>query len=297
MEDNFEKIPIQNENDLEYLIRTFKEGDPMAFAFTFENDDLYTQFFNAVGIDVNLFQEKYYYYDRSRNIHISESEFGYVWISTMGLVAKSKITGNKYVNACYGQKIVITELLDKAITICSNESVCDIDSYAYSEIEQLTPTLFHNSLFFFETVMKAYLSLCKKEVPFTHKTEDLFILLKKTMFEMGHNNTMFHAHVIPMIEELVNHINRIPGKFKEEYVKYDDNPQDITVILFDINHLNKMRNEVELIHDIISGLYYDIRDQLYMKPNLYERLLQKCKTDEEKNRIKTTYGFLIGNSE
>lgn len=293
MENNGEQVHIKTEEDLKYLVHKYKYGEPMAFAFVFDNDELYTRFFAEIGINLDLFLENHYFYDPERNIHISESEFGYVWISTMGLVAKSKITGNKYVNACYGQKIVLTELLNKAITICANESVYDVDSYAYSEIEQLTPTLFHNSLFFFETVMKAYLSLCEKTVPFTHKLEDLLILLKQTMFEMGHNNTMFHAHVVPMIEELVNHINRIPGKFKEEYVKYDDNPQDITVILFDINHLNNMRNEVEFIHDIIFGLYYDINDQLYLRPNLYDRLLQKSETEEAKNRIRTTYGFLL----
>lgn len=297
MKKDIEKINIQNTDDLRYLVHRFLNGPPFACAFEFADRELFACFLESVGIDEIGFQEKYYYFDIENSIHISESESGYVWISTMGLVAMSRITGNQFINACYGQKVVLTHLLDEAIEISSGDSVYDVDSNLYSQIEALTPTLFHNTIFYFETLAKAYLSVNGKAIPFTHKLSDLLKLVKETMFEKNHNNTLFHANVIPMFEEIVRHIGSIPGKFKEEYVKYDDNPQDTTLIQFNPSNLKNMRENVELSHDMITEMYYSPNDCIYLKGGLYHRLVQKSQNDDQRNHVETTYGFLLAENE
>ena len=295
MKNELEKMHIENESDLNYLVHRFCDGPEFAFAFVFDNDDLYNRFFESIGIDVCSFQEKYYYYDNSKNIHIAESEDGYVWISTMGLVAKSRITGNQYVNACYGQKTVLVHLLDEAIEIASTENTYDIDGALYSKIEELTPTLFHNSIFYFETLAKAYLSIYGKDVPHTHKLSQLLRLVTETMSELNHRDTWFHAHVIPTFEGVVHHINSIPGDFKEQFGKYDDNPQDATIIKFHPEDLKRVRDVVETSHDMIVEMYYQPNDCFYLKPGIYNRLIQKSSTKEQRKAVEETYQFLLDN--
>ncbi len=288
-----EALVIKNNNDLEYLIYRFKEGPPFAMAFVFDNDDLYNKFFEDVNISVELFQENYCYFDRDKNIHISESEFGFVWISTMGLVPTSKPTKNNFVNAFLCQKTVLNHLLDDATQVCNNNSVYDIDSSCYQAIEELTLALFHNLIFFSETLLKAYISLLGGNVPHTHKLEELLKNTKEIMYEKKHNDTLFHAYVIPVIEGEVMHISSIPGKFKEEYVKYDDNPNDTTIVVFSSKHFDQLRDFVNLSDDIIMSLYYNPNDQKYFEQGLYERLYEKCTTEKAKNAIEKVYKFLV----
>lgn len=292
MKKELEKIHIRNSNDLDYLIHRLCNGPNFAHAFVFDNNDLYNRFFDSIGIDVCGFRETYYYYDNSKNIHIAESGHGYVWISTKGLMAKSRITDNPYVNAYTGQKIVLIHLLDDAIELCSNEKAYDIDGALYSQIEELTPVLFHNSIFYFETMAKAYLSIYGKDVPHTHKLSQLLQLVKQTMSELNHWDTLFHAYVIPMFKEIVHHIQSIPGSFKEQFVKYDDNPHDITIVKFHPENLKWVRDVIEVGHDMVTEMYYEPQDCFCLHTGVYDRLMQKCKTPEQRKDVGETYDFL-----
>lgn len=292
MTDNLETIHISNLEDLEYLITKFKSRAEFAFSFIFDSDELRVNFFKAINIDLEKFEEKYYYYNVVDNIHISESEDGYIWISTMGLVARASVTKNHFLNSYYAQKEELLSLLNEAISISSNKDVYDIDSYIYSKLEELTPALHHNLLFYFEIMAKVYLNICKEKVPHTHKLKRLLNAVKKTMFANGHNNTWFHAIIITAFEELVLHIDSIPGGFREEYVKYDDNPTDITIVSFNLNTLNEMHKFITESHEIIESLYYEKENSIYFKDGVYEKLLEKCETEDKRKQIEVTYSFL-----
>jgi len=290
-------IIINDEAGLQYLIHRFNNGPSFAMAFVFENESLYTRFFEEVKISVEQFQEKYYYYNQDKNIHISESEFGFLWISTMGLVATSRVTKNKFVNAFLCQIPVLMHLLDDAITICNDEQIYDIDSHHYQMVEERTPALFHNLLFFSETLLKAYISLHGEKVPYTHKLETLLKCSKQIMFEKKQNNTIFHAYIIPTIEGIVSHISSLPGTFKEQYVKYDDNPNDTTLMAFRTDYFQQIMDFVRLSDDVISGMYYSPEDEMYLEQGLYERLLKKCETAEAREAVRKMYKFLVEDKE
>ena len=286
-------IVISNESDVEYLIDRYRNGPVFAKAFVFDDENLYTKFFEEVGIAIELFESKYYYFDKDKNVHISESEFGFVWISTMGLVATSRLTKNNYANAFLSQVPTLIHLLDECIEVCNDDTVYDIDSYAYGQVEQLTLSLFHNLIFFSETLLKAYISLQGEKVPHTHKLQTLLKSAKEIMFRKKHDNTLFHAYIMPFVEREVLHISSIPGDFKEEYVKYDDNPHDTTLMVFRSDSFKEIRDFVVLSEDIITGLYCDPDERMYLKQGLYERLLEKCETNEAKDAIESVYSFLV----
>lgn len=293
MSQEIEKVSISTDEDLQFLVNQFRNGPPFAMAFEFLTDELWKGFACAIGLDLEEFDSHYYYFDKKSGVHISESEKGYIWISTMGLVAKSRVTDNKYINACSWQKTLLMHLLDDAILLSNDERTYDIDSYNYSMVEELTPALFHNTIFYFETLAKAYLSINGQSVPQTHKLDTLLELVKKTMFRKRQNNTLFHAHAIPMFEGVVKHIASIPGSFKEQYVKYDDNPQDTTLVEFHPDHLKEVRDLVEITYDMVSEMYYDSDNCIYLGKNLYQRLLDKCETAEDTERLAKVYGFLL----
>ena len=286
-------IVISNENDSQYLIDRYRNGPVFAKAFVFEDEALYVNFFKEVGISLELFERKYYYFDKEKNVHISKSERGFVWISTMGLVATSRVTKNNYVNAFLSQVSILLKLLDEGVEVCNDDTVYNIDSYSYGRIEQLTLSLFHSLIFFSETLLKAYISLQGEKVPRTHKLQTLLKSAKEIMFRKKHDNTLFHAYIIPFIEREVLHISSIPGGFKEEYVKYDDNPHDTTLMPFRSDSFMETRDFVVLSEDIISCLYYDPDEHMYLKQGLYERLIEKCETNEARAAIDSVYSFLV----
>lgn len=293
MNDITEKIKISTNEELQSLLNQFQNGPLFAAAFEFATEELWKKFAAAIDLNTEEFESCYHYFDKDSNVHIAQSEEGYVWISTMGLVAKSKITDNKYINACSWQKVILLHLLDDAILLSDDENTYDIDSCNYSEIENLTPALFHNTIFYFETFAKAYLSVNGKKVPRTHSLDSLLDLTKRTMFEKNQNNTLFHAHAVSMFEEIVKHIASIPGPFKEQYVKYDDNPNDSTLVEFNSEYLKKIRDIVEITCDMVVEMYYDPDNCPYLGKNLYQSLLNKCKTPEDKERLIRVYGFLL----
>jgi hypothetical protein len=285
-------ININTEQDLAYLIRKIKDGPIFAELFKFEPACLRDQLLTALGIQIAEFEQKYFFYDSESNLHISESEHYCIWISTMGLVAKGKLTDNQYVNACEYQYEVLSLLLNKAIDLCANEKIYDIDSYSYEYLCKITPTLFHNILFYFETFGKAYLAISNISISKTHKLSKIFLQVRQTMFSLHQNNTIFHAEILCAFEQLVKYIGAIPGNFKEQYVKYDDNSSDHTVINFRYNELNKMKNSIDLSYDFIISYYYDKENAIHIEQGFFNRLLGMAKNDGEKRRIEEAYGYL-----
>lgn len=265
MNEDIEKIEIDSDDLLLHLIKRFSEQPGFAKAFVFANDDLYNRFFEGVNIDLDLFQKKYYYFDKEHNIHIAESESGIVWISTLGLVTTSKMTNNSYVNSYSAQSQVLLLLLDEIIAICSNENCYDIDGALYERLKELTPALFHNTVFYYETFAKAYLSLSKCKVPKTHELSSLYEKFNQAIVARGHEKTIFHEFVNPSFLSMRNHISSIPGDFKEHNIKYDDNSGDTTFIQFDIDDFKAFRNIVTVGMDAIFDLYYSPTDPLYFK--------------------------------
>jgi hypothetical protein len=293
MESNDEIKHINNSEDLECLIKQIANDSHFAMSFKFCEYKLFQQLLNRLGIDYAEFKKTYFYFDNSRNLHISESEFKYVWISTLGLVAKGKSTRNQFVNSCTTQYTVISLLIEKSIEVCENQKVYDIDGYNFGQLNELTPALFHNLLFYLEIFGKAYLSLTKTDVPRTHRLATIYDLVTKTMYSNNHNNSLFQVQLIDEIIRIVKYVSAIPGRVKEEYIKYDDNPNDSTVIIFNSGWFRSLQQTLVLCHDFIYDFYREGNNSLSLKTGLLERLLEKCKTEDEKKNITKMYGHLL----
>lgn len=292
-EDNENFITISKQDDLDYLINRIENGPLFANSFKFEDRAYFHSLLAYLNIEDEQFREKYFHFDKSRNLHISESEFEYVWISTYGLIAKDKETNNSLVNACVNQYTVLSLVIDKAIEVAGNENVYDVDGYNFGCLSTLSPALFHNILFYIEVFGKAYLKLSGTMFPHTHELSKVYSLVKKTMFEKKHNDSLFHALVVVEFEKIIEYITSIPGDFKEHFVKYDDNSDDNTVILFDLEYLIGIRNTIDISNDFIYSYYHEGEKALNLKSGLFERLIGKAKTETEKERIVKIYSHLV----
>jgi len=292
-EKNEKYIFISKQTDLDNLIERIDKGPLLAEEFKFTKRKYFITLLKSLGIDYEEFKKNYYYYDKSRHLHISESEFKYVWISTYGLIAKNKTTTNKAVNACANQYTVISLLLDKAIEINKSEKVYDIDSYNFGLLSELSPALFHNLLFYVEVFCKAYLSLNGIDSTNTHKLSNVYSKLIETMYARKNNDSLFQVQIADKFAQIIEHVTKIPGNFKEQYVKYDDNPEDTTVIIFQPENLIEMKVMIDLCHDFILDFYYTGVETHYLKSGLFQRVLDKAETEDEKKRISEMYGHLI----
>ncbi|WP_404395593.1 hypothetical protein [Pseudoalteromonas phenolica] len=292
-EDNEKFITISNQDDLDYLINRIENGPLLSNSFKFEDRDFFLRLLVYLNIKEEQFREKYFYFNKSRNLHISESEFGFVWISTYGLIAKDKETNNNLVNACVNQYTVLSLVIDKAIEIAGNENTYDVDGYNFGYLSRLSPALFNNVLFYIEVVFKAYLKLSGTMFPHTHELSKLYSLVTKTMFEKNHNDSLFHALVVDEFKKIIEYITSIPGDFKEHFVKYDDNLNDNTVILFDLEYLVGIRNTIDISEDFIYNYYLEGENCLNLKPGLFEKLIGKAKTETEKARVVKVYSHLV----
>lgn len=298
MNENNEKfINISKQDDLDYLIKRIDNGPLFAEAFKFEENTLFLNLLEYLKIEYEEFKKNYFHYDKTRNLHISESEFKYIWISTYGLVAKGKETDNNLVNACVNQYTVLSLLFDKAIEVSESEKVYDVDGYNFGYLSRLSPALFHNTLFYIEVFGKAYLSLSGIKAPRTHELSEVYSLVTKTMFKKNQNDTLFHALIVDEFKKVIEYITSIPGDFKEHFVKYDDNYEDGTVILFDPEYLKGIRNTIDISNDLIYNYYYEGENALNLKSGLFERLLSKTKTENEKQRIIDIYSHLVAKNE
>ncbi len=289
-------IDINSNEDLDYLLKRIKAGPIFSEAFRFEPDNLKEQLLFALDISLDEFNQKCFYYNDKELLHISESEHGYLWISTMGLVAQKNPIDNQYVNACQYQYIVLSLLLEKAISLCEDEKIYDVESYNNEYLCSFTPALFHNSIFYFETFGKAYLALNNIPNIKTHKLSEILKVVKKTMFDLNHNDTLFHAQIVVAFELEVEYLSTIHSNFKEEYVKYADNPDDFTIIRFRKNEMVNMKHTIDLCHDFIMDYYYDKTEANYLQQGLFNRLLKKASNDEERKRVINMYSYLIDKS-
>ena len=287
---------ISNQADLNKIIQKFNKNIQFAIEFKFAKRDYFYSLLQSLNIEPAEFEKKYFFFDVNRQLHISESEFGNVWISTMGLVAKNKVTTNKAVNACVNQHTVISLILDRSIKIIQCNDVYDIDSYNSEELSKLSPALFHNSLFYIEVFCKAYLSLCGIKTPFTHKLTILYAEVVATMYAQKHNNSLFQVTIMDKLSPLVKHINKIPGEFKEQFVKYDDNPDDATVILFRLELLEDLKSTFMLCVDFITDFYHDGIKSHYLRQGFYQKLLDKAENEAEKKKVINMYDYLINPS-
>lgn len=116
------------------------------------------------------------------------------------------------------------------------------------------------------------------------------------MWNLRHNDTLFHALTLPFFEHLVKHINTMPGKFKECDIKYDDNLEDTTVLCFVRDNLFDLQNTIDACKDVINDYFYNsenIENSMYFRPGLFNRLLSKAKDEGDRKRIVEENSFLI----
>ncbi len=285
-------IEISNQGDLDYLIKRIKNGPLFARDFKFLDRNYLLLLFGCIGIDYDEFCKKYYYYDKKRNLHVSESgETNLVWISTYGIVAKDKATNNKAVNAFINQYTVISLLIDKAIEISNKEEIYDVDSRISEYLTELSPALFNNLIFYVEVFCKAYLLLNNVSPMHTHKIKDLHAKTKDIMLGKKHNDTLFHVLIMDELQKIISYVSSIPN-FKEQFVKYDDNSEDFTIIMFQPESLQDIKRMIDLCHDFIIDYFYTGDETHYLNSGLLQRLLDKAENDDDKKRIISMYGHL-----
>lgn len=283
---------ISKQSDLDDLINQITKEESFAYLFKFSERNFFISLLESLHIAYEDFTTKYFHYDARKKLHISESEFGYVWISTSGLVARKKATSNRSVNACLFQYTVISLLINKAIEVIKDEKAYDIDSYKYGLLNELSPAIFHNLTFYVEVFYKAYLSLAGGDVPYSHKLTILYQKTVEVTVSNGHNDSLLQVLILDPLYKLVEHLSNIPSGFKEQFIKYDDNPMDDTVILFETDSLSQMSSVLELSIDFISDYFYSGAETHYLRPNLYQRLLEKAGTEEKRERIRSMYSHL-----
>ena len=291
-EQGIKYINITDKKSLDELIEYCKTQKPFADKFKFSNRKLFVEFLETFEINYEEFIEKYFYYNSAKKIHIAESNEDYFWISTAGLVPKGKSTDNKTVNACLSQYLVLKILFDKTIELVENESVYNIDSYCSEKLTELSPALYHNITFYIEVFCKAYLSLTQTNFPFTHSLPVLYKKTKEIMKSKNHDNSLFQILVLDRLYNFVNHIDTMPSGFKEHNIKYNDNPLDDSVILFDRKGLMEMEIILELSIDFIQDFYYLREKTHYLENNVFQRMIDRADSIEKKNRIKELYPHL-----
>lgn len=292
-DEEFVRIP----EDLEVsdLVERIKGKQLFGKQFKFAERELFITLLENLDIDYEEFTKNYFYIDDTRNLHISESQFEFVWISTHGLIARNKATSNKLINSCVNQYTVISLLMEKAIKVSQSTSIYNVDSYDFGYLSKLSPALFHNIIFYIEVFCKAYLSLNEVKIKNTHKLSVIYSKTVETMNTKRHNNSLFQVRILDPLFKFVDHINSIPGDFKEQYIKYDDNLEDDTVMIFQIGRLHDVMTIFELSHDFILDYFHRGEETYYLKTGFYQKLLNKAETDEEKNRIQKMYRHLSEN--
>lgn len=289
-------VLISKQSDLDELIDRFTQRELFAYQFRFSEREYFIGLLEALKINYEDFTKKYFYFDHARKLHITESEFGYVWISTYGLVAKNKATTNRAVNSCVNQYTVVTLLLEKAIATVQNEKIYDVDGYSFGYLSKLSPALFHNLIFYVEVFCKAYLSLTGVEAKHTHKLSLIYQKTVETMISKNHNNSMFQALILDQLYKLVAHVDSIPGDFKEQFIKYDDNPLDDTTIIFQLDDLIGMMNVIDISNDFINEYFYMGTKTYFLESGFYEKMLSKADTEEKRKKIEEMYSHLSDNN-
>ena len=289
IENNKEYVLVSNDSDLKELINQISKKRSFATLLKFSDREFFITLLDSLKISEDDFKINYFYYDPDRKLHISESEFGDVWISTHGLVARKKTITNSAFNAFVNQHTVISLLINKAIETVKDEKVFDIDSRSFEQLSDLSPAIFHNLTFYIEVFCKAYLSISGIVPQHTHKLKLLYQQTVDTMIREKHDDSLFQILILDPLFQIVDHVSRIPGNFKEHFIKYDANPEDDTVIVFELPGLFEMVSKLELSFDFITDYYYIGKESHYLRTDLYQKLLDRAKTEENKKRIQELY--------
>lgn len=113
------------------------------------------------------------------------------------------------------------------------------------------------------------------------------------MVNKNHNDSLFQILILEPLYKFVNHIESIPGEFKEHFIKYDDNASDDTVILFDSAGLNEMSALLELSIDFITDYFHLGTQTHYLESNIYQRMLDRADTEEKRRKLEELYPHLI----
>lgn len=109
---------------------------------------------------------------------------------------------------------------------------------------------------------------------------------------------MIHYFQIIVLEPLykfIQHIESIPGNFREHFIKYDDNSNDDTVIIFNKEEFIGVLSLLELSYDFITDYFYVGNETHYLETNIYQRMIDKADTEEKKLKIKKLYPHLCNN--
>jgi hypothetical protein len=251
------------------------------------------------------FFEKRYYYDAEKDIHISwciDEGIGPLglWISTFGLACykgNSIIENNFFSDALFSQKVILSLLIKEARRLMDEEGTYDTTCGYYEDLRNLAHTLFNNLLFYYELVGKCYLTFCKVEFPKTHRLAKILELVKRTMFQNKHNDSLFHLYIIKEFQMIVDHISILPAEFKEEYVKYNDNRDDNTLIVFNNGLLDEMERVIEVGCDFVtfSSEYERANDDhiSFFKQGIYQLKIEKATGAEDRKKREEFYKFLI----
>ncbi|RZK40321.1 MAG: hypothetical protein EOO90_15515 [Pedobacter sp.] len=283
---------VSSDADLNELVDRISKQQSFANLFKFSVRDFFITLLESLNISYDDFIIKYYHYDAGRKLHISESEFGYVWISTHGLIARKKATTNRAVNSCLSQYTVISMLFKKAIDVVKDDKVYDIQSYNFGLLSELSPAIFHNMTFYIEVFCKAYLSLSGINAPRGHKLQIIYKKTVDAMISNKHDDSLFQILVLEPLYKVVDHVGSIPGEFKEQFIKYDDNLLDDTVILFELAALAETLHLLELSADFITDYFYTGTETHYLRSNMYQRMLDKADSEEKRQRIQELYPHL-----
>ena len=291
-ENGEEFILVSNLNHLKELQDRIASLKPFAEKFKFSNRDIFIDLLESLQIDYVSFSKKYFHYNEHKKLHISESERGYVWISTAGLVARGKTTKNPIVNSCLSQYLVLSLLFKKAIDLAKDEGTYDVDSNLSEQLTELSPAIYHNLTFYIEIFCKAYLSLTETKFPFTHSLPLLYKATVDIMVSKKHDDSLFQILVLERLYNFVEHIDTMPEGFKEHNIKYNDNLSDDSVILFDENGLKAMTSILELSIDFILDYFYMGAETHYLKTNVFQRMMENADTEDKKRKIKELYPHL-----
>lgn len=291
------EININTQDDVKYLIMKL-QNDEVADKFIFASRELIDLLLAELDITKSEFEERWYYVNKEKKLHISESEHGYIWISNIGLIADKSLiyigeTNNQYIRMLNSQYELVTLLIDRLLSLCEKEEVYDVDSIAFESLHEIAPMMFHNIIFYLELFAKSYLYANEIKTPNTHSLLILYNLMVNTMFYNKQNDSLFHKQLLNNYKEVVSYIINIPNNFKEQYVKYDDNEYDYTVILVDEFIAQGMKRSMDLFNDFTGSLCSDGLKSFYLKSGMYERILSNYSNAEELKILTNKYKYLV----
>lgn len=284
---------IDNEELLNKLIIAIKTKNLLTERIRFSNLELRNKMLEGLSIPLAEYEKKYYYITKD-DIYLSESELDYVLISTIGFVCYRDIyqdVKDKLFSSFEVQYEVLICLIQSAKVLLKDENIYDVDTFNNEKLTNICLAIFNNLLFYFELFGKTYIALNGMQVKRTHKLKAIYADVYKVMKKNKIINTKFNATIIVEINKFVDYISSISVDFKEEYVKYNDNSEDGTIV--SITRISEIEELVSISYDFLSLFKYDKGNCHYLKDGLYDGIIKHAKNEYEKEKVKKMYGYLI----